>query len=74
MKKIEINYNHKCQWLNCNIEDFDMLHIHHKNNDGSEDRKKLNIKSTSYRDIIKNNRYNEFIILCPNHHYKIHRG
>ena len=62
---------HKCR--DCEISDSDMLHIHHKNGGGMKHRKEINGSSIAIiRDIIKNNSYDKYFLLCPNHHSKEH--
>ena len=68
---------HKCMWTGgCewDITDSNMLHIHHKDYNGADHRRGIkggSNKIVSY--ILKNNSYSDYLLLCPNHHCKIHK-
>lgn len=61
------HYNNKCQCCGESVEDF--LTIDHINNDGNQQRLKINSGLPFYKWIIKNNFPDDLRILCFNCNY-----
>ena len=64
-------YGSKCNYPNCTETDIDVMDLHHSDLDGAKHRKDHG-DSNLWRFVAKNKFPSNIIMLCANHHRKVH--